>query len=88
MNFEPTTANKTAIIITDIKIIINSISEEKTISFLEKPKILKTKFWYSLTFPWTIIALDITIKPMTIVTVEITITAMKTLFKTLVTLFK
>ena len=41
----------------------NSIKDEKIICFFEKPKILKTRFWYSFTFPWTIIALEITIKP-------------------------
>ena len=44
INLEPITAKKIAIIITDIKMIINSINEEKIISFLENPKILKTKF--------------------------------------------
>ena len=50
--------------------------------------LLNIKFWYSLTFPWTMIALEITIKPTTIVTAEINVTAKKTLFKTTVTLFK
>ena len=67
---------------------MNSISDEKTICFFEKPKILKTKFWYSLTFPWTIIALEITINPIIIVTAEIKVTAINTLFKTAVTLDK
>ena len=44
MNFEPITAKNIAIKITDLKIIMNSISDEKTICFFEKPKILKTKF--------------------------------------------
>ena len=39
---------------TDLKIIINSIKDDKITSFFENPKILKTKFWYSFTFPWTI----------------------------------
>ena len=33
-----------AINITDLKIITNSIREDKTTSFFENPKILKTKF--------------------------------------------
>ena len=66
---------------TDLNIMINSISDERIISFFEKPKILKTKFCYSLTLPWTIIALEITIKPITIVTADIKVTAINTLFE-------
>ena len=71
INCEPMTAKNSAIRIMDINIIKNSIIEESTISTLEKPKILNTKFWNSLILPWTIIALDMTIKPMTIVIAEI-----------------
>ena len=44
INFDPTTAKNVAIKITEKKISINSIIEDKIISFLENPKILKTKF--------------------------------------------
>ena len=44
INFEPITAKNIEIKITDLKIIINSINDEKTICFFEKPKILNTKF--------------------------------------------
>jgi len=44
INLEAMTAKKIAINMTDLNIIINSISEEKITSFLENPKILKTKF--------------------------------------------
>ena len=85
INLEAITAKSIAINITEIKIIINSIREDKITSFLENPKILKTKFWYSFTFPCTIIALEITINPIIIVTAEIRVTAINTLFKTSVT---
>ena len=38
INFEPITAKNIAIIITEKKININSIIEDKIISFLENPK--------------------------------------------------
>jgi len=44
INLEAITAKKIAINITDLKIIINSIRDDKITSFLEKPRILKTKF--------------------------------------------
>jgi hypothetical protein len=44
INLEAMTAKKIAINMTDLNIIINSISEEKITSFFENPKILKTKF--------------------------------------------
>ena len=44
INFEPITAKNIAIKTTDLKIIINSIKDEKIIYFFENPKILKTKF--------------------------------------------
>ena len=44
INLEAMTAKKIAINMTYLNIIINSISEEKITSFLENPKILKTKF--------------------------------------------
>ena len=43
-NLDAITAKKIAINMTDLKIIINSISEDKITSLLENPKILKTKF--------------------------------------------
>ena len=44
INREPITAKNTAMKMTEQKIITNSIREDKITSFLEKPKILKTKF--------------------------------------------
>lgn len=44
INLEAITAKKIAISITDLKIIMNSIMDDKTTSFFENPKILKTKF--------------------------------------------
>ena len=44
INLEAVIAKKIAINMTDLKIIINSIKEEKIIPFFEKPKILNTKF--------------------------------------------
>ena len=88
INLDAVMAKKVAINITELKIIINSIKEDIITSFFENPKILNTKFCYSFTFPWTTIALEITIKPIIIVTAEIRVTAIKTLFKTSVTLFK
>jgi hypothetical protein len=44
INLEAMTAKKIAINMTDLNIIINSISEDKITSFFENPKILKTKF--------------------------------------------
>ena len=44
INLEAMTAKKIAINMTDLNIIINSISEEKTTSFFENPKILNTRF--------------------------------------------
>ena len=66
---------------TELKIIKNSIIEDKITSLFVKPIILKTKFWYSLTLPCTMIALEITINPMIMVTADINVTAIKTLFK-------
>ena len=44
INLDAVTAKKVAINITELKIMINSIREDKIISFFEKPKILNTKF--------------------------------------------
>ncbi len=44
INFEPRVAKNIAIKITEKKTNINSIIDDKIISFLENPKILKTKF--------------------------------------------
>ena len=44
INLEAVTAKKVAINITELKIMINSIREDKIISFFENPKILNTKF--------------------------------------------
>ena len=44
INLDAVTAKKVAINITELKIMINSIREDKIISFFENPKILKTKF--------------------------------------------
>ena len=44
INLDPITAKKVEIKITDIKIMINSIKDDKIICFFEKPKILKTRF--------------------------------------------
>jgi hypothetical protein len=44
INLEAITAKKIAINMTDLKIIRNSMMDEKIISFFENPKILKTKF--------------------------------------------
>ena len=44
INFEPITAKNIAIRITDLNIIMNSISDEKIISLFENPRILNTKF--------------------------------------------
>ena len=44
INLDAVTAKKVAINITELKIIINSIREDKIISFFENPKILNTKF--------------------------------------------
>jgi hypothetical protein len=44
INLDSVTAKKVAINITELKIIINSIREDKIISFFENPKILNTKF--------------------------------------------
>ena len=44
INLEAITAKKIAINITDLKIITNSISDDKITSFFENPKILNTKF--------------------------------------------
>ena len=74
--------------IIDKKDIINSIIEEIIISFFEKPKILKIRFWKVLIYPWTIIALEITTKPTITVTAEIILTAINTLLSTSVTFDK
>ena len=70
------------------KEITNSIIEDIIISFFEKPKILKIRFWNILIFPWTIIALEITTKPIITVTAEIILTAINTLLSTSVTFDK
>ena len=44
INLDAITAKKVAISITELKMIKNSIKDEKIISFLEKPKIFNTKF--------------------------------------------
>ena len=44
INLDAVTAKKVAINITELKIIINSIKEDKITSFFENPKILNTKF--------------------------------------------
>ena len=44
INLDAMTAKKVAIKITELKMIKNSIKDEKITSFLEKPKILNTKF--------------------------------------------
>ena len=44
INLDAVTAKKVAINITELKIMINSIREDKIISFFENPKILNTKF--------------------------------------------
>ena len=88
INCEPITAKNRAIRIMDVNIIKNSMIEESTTSTLEKPRILNIKFWNSLIFPWTIIALYMTIKPMTIVIADIIVTAINTLFNRSVTFSK
>ena len=76
--FDAITENIAEKKIIDIKLTINSITEENMISFLEKPRILKTRFWKVLIFPCTRIALDITTRPMIMVMVEIIPIAIKT----------
>ena len=44
INLDAITAKNIAINMTDLKIIINSIKEDKITSFFENPKILNTKF--------------------------------------------
>ena len=88
INFDANTAKIVEKNIIDKKEIINSIIEDIIISFLEKPKILKTRFWKILIFPWTIIALEITTKPIITVTADNMLTAIKTLFRTSVTFDK
>ena len=44
INLDAVTAKKVDINITELKIIINSIKEDKITSFFENPKILNTKF--------------------------------------------
>jgi len=64
---------------------INRINDSKIINLIildfSKPKILKTRFWYTLRFPITLTALDITIKPIKTTTPEIKILTMNNLLK-------
>ncbi len=64
---------------------INRISDSKIINLIildfSKPKILKTRFWYTLRFPITLTALDITIKPIKTTTPEIKILTINNLLK-------
>ena len=64
---------------------INKINDSKIISLIildfSKPKILKTRFWYTFRFPITLTALDITIKPIKTTTPEIKILAINNLLK-------
>ncbi len=69
----------------------NNINDSKIINFImlafSKPKILKTKFWYTLSFPITLTALDITISPIKITKPEINILAINNLLKKSFVLF-
>ena len=69
----------------EIIIGINRINDSKIINLIildfSKPKILKTRFWYTLRFPITLTALDITIKPIKTTTPEIKILTMNNLLK-------
>ena len=64
---------------------INRINDSKIINLIildfSKPKILKTRFWYTLRFPITLTALDITIKPIKTTTPEIKILTINKLLK-------
>lgn len=64
---------------------INRINDSKIINLIildfSKPKILKTRFWYTLRFPITFTALDITIKPIKTTTPEIKILTINNLLK-------
>lgn len=64
---------------------INRINDSKIINLIildfSKPKILKTRFWYTLRFPITLTALDITIKPIKTTTPEIKILTINNLLK-------
>ena len=64
---------------------INRINDSKIINLIifdfSKPKILKTRFWYTLRFPITLTALDITIKPINTTTPEIKILTINNLLK-------
>ena len=63
----------------------NRINDSKIINLIildfSKPKILKTRFWYTLRFPITLTALDITIKPIKTTTPEIKILTINNLLK-------
>ena len=64
---------------------INRINDSKIINLIildfSKPKILKTRFWYTFRFPITLTALDITIKPIKTTTPEIKILTINNLLK-------
>ena len=69
----------------EVTIGINRINDSKIINLIildfSKPKILKTRFWYTLRFPITLTALDITIKPIKTTTPEIKILTINNLLK-------
>ena len=69
----------------------NSINDSNIINFImldfSKPKILKTRFWYTFSFPITLTALDITISPIKITKPEIKILAINNLLKNSFVLF-
>ena len=64
---------------------INRINDSKIINLIildfSKPKILKTRFWYTFRFPITLTAFDITIKPIKTTTPEIKILTINNLLK-------
>ena len=64
---------------------INRINDSKIINLIildfSKPKILKTRFWYTLRFPITLTAFEITINPMKTTIPEIKILTINNLLK-------
>ena len=62
-----------------------SINDSKIISLIildfSKPKILKTRFWYTFRFPITLTAFEITINPMKTTIPEIKILTINNLLK-------
>ena len=70
---------------------INRINDSKIINLIildfSKPKILKTRFWYTFRFPITLTALDITIKPIKTTTPEIKILTLNNVLKKSFVLF-